>query len=253
MKKPRVAAYAGTRNLYELMMTAAKSLLLHSNVDHIYFLIEDDKFPYKIPNYIEPINVSRQTYFRQDGPCMNSRWTWMVLMRAIYYDLFPDLDEILSLDADTFVEEDISDLWDLELTTPEGYEYYFAGSLEPAKTTDKFLYINFGVNFQNLKALRKGKGCEIKDIINTRNFSCPEQDVVNRRCQKHILHIPSSYNACDWTEPTDEKKIIHYAGIPQKDWINNPIVEKYRNISWRDLPRRKRKVKPRNWNKQFLM
>lgn len=40
------------------MLTAAKSLLIHSNVDKIYFLIEDDIFPYDTPVEIECINIS---------------------------------------------------------------------------------------------------------------------------------------------------------------------------------------------------
>jgi len=37
-----------------------KSLLIHSNVDKIYFLIEDDEFPYELPPEVECINVSGQ-------------------------------------------------------------------------------------------------------------------------------------------------------------------------------------------------
>jgi len=45
----RAAVYCGTRNLYKNMVIAAKSLLIHSNVEKIYFLIEDDIFPYEVP------------------------------------------------------------------------------------------------------------------------------------------------------------------------------------------------------------
>jgi hypothetical protein len=38
----RAAVYSGTRNIYDKMLIAAKSLLMHSNVEKIYFLIEDD-------------------------------------------------------------------------------------------------------------------------------------------------------------------------------------------------------------------
>ena len=48
-KNLRVAAYCGTRNLYKDMVPAVKSLLVNSNVDKIYLLIEDDQFPYKLP------------------------------------------------------------------------------------------------------------------------------------------------------------------------------------------------------------
>jgi hypothetical protein len=31
---------------------------MHSNVEKIYFLIEDDKFPYELPPEIECMNIS---------------------------------------------------------------------------------------------------------------------------------------------------------------------------------------------------
>jgi hypothetical protein len=40
------------------MVHAAKSLLMYSNVEKIYFLIEDDEFPYELPPEIECKNVS---------------------------------------------------------------------------------------------------------------------------------------------------------------------------------------------------
>ena len=54
----RAAVYSGTRNIYKRMLTSAKSLLIHSNVEKIYFLIEDDDFPYQLPTEIECINIS---------------------------------------------------------------------------------------------------------------------------------------------------------------------------------------------------
>lgn len=54
----RAAVYSGTRNVYSQMLTSAKSLLIHSNVEKIYFLIEDDKFSEPLPNEIECINIS---------------------------------------------------------------------------------------------------------------------------------------------------------------------------------------------------
>jgi len=105
MKKrlSKVAAYSGTRNLYPYMVTAAKSLLLNSDVEKIYFLIEDDIFPHTLPNEIECINVSGQTFFQPNGANMHSHFTYMSMMRATYSKLFPDLDRILSLDVDTIV------------------------------------------------------------------------------------------------------------------------------------------------------
>ena len=45
----KIAIYSGTKNVYKNMIPSMKSLLLYSDVDKIYFLIEDDIFPYELP------------------------------------------------------------------------------------------------------------------------------------------------------------------------------------------------------------
>ena len=44
----KYAVYFGSREIYWDMATSAKSLLINSDVDKIFFLIEDDEFPYEI-------------------------------------------------------------------------------------------------------------------------------------------------------------------------------------------------------------
>jgi lipopolysaccharide biosynthesis glycosyltransferase len=86
----------------------------------------------------------------------------MVLIRAALSKIFSNLDTILSLDVDTIVNENISALWDIDLTN-----YYLAAVKEPDKTTDDFLYINMGVVLFNLKKLREDKKDD--EIINALN------------------------------------------------------------------------------------
>jgi len=47
----------------------------------------------------------------------------MVLIRAAYSKIFPDLDRILTIDMDTVVNENISELWELNLD-----DYYLAAA-----------------------------------------------------------------------------------------------------------------------------
>ena len=47
----------------------------------------------------------------------------MAMMRATLSKLFPNLDQILSLDVDTIIEKDISNLWNLNLD-----DYYLAAT-----------------------------------------------------------------------------------------------------------------------------
>ena len=107
----RVAVYAGTRNVYDTMATAAKSLAIHTEMDRIILLMEDDVFPLFLPDYVETINVSGQTFFGCGSANYDSHWTYMTLMRTALTKLLPDEDAVLWLDIDTIVEKDISELF----------------------------------------------------------------------------------------------------------------------------------------------
>lgn len=219
----KAAVYAGTRNVYEDMIPSMKSLLIHSDVDKIYFLIEDDEFPYELPPEVECINVSGQTWFDSKGPNINNRCSYMVLLRVAFSKIFPHLDKILTIDNDAIVRENISDLWDINLNN-----YYVAGCSEPKKTNNNFLYINMGVALINLKKIREdGLDNVMINALNTYYFIEAEQSCINQYCQGHILELSSEYNDCNYTKKNNHKqKIIHYARI--KDWINLPLVNKYK-------------------------
>ena len=222
MKK--IAVYTGNDKVYQDMFVSAKSLLINSDVDKIYFLIEHDKFPEDLPKEIETINVKDQTYFSWDGPNMSTPYSYMALMRAALPFVFPDLDIILSLDVDVIVDKDISDIWDIDISN-----YYFAAAHEWHRSHDGYLYTNAGVTLFNLKKLREeGKSKEVIDVLNTCYFRWVDQDVLNYLCQGRIYDLPSSYNTNHWTEKTRDRRVIHYAGI--KNYQKDPFYIKYKNI-----------------------
>lgn len=230
----KAAVYSGTRNLYPDMVTAAKSLFHNSDVDKVYFLIEDDEFPEYLPPQIETINVSDQPYFRKDGVNYNCPWTYMVMMKVALHRVFPDLDRILCLDVDTIVVDDISDLWDVDIN-----RHFVAGAREPKKSADR-LYINAGVMMMNLDNLRRSyKGDELIATLNRKKFMCCEQDCIAERCQGGILEISGDYNACNYTEHSDKPKIVHYAAV--RNWQKNTRKKwgsyqtKYRKMSWEEV------------------
>lgn len=228
-KKPsKVAVYSGTQNLYPYMVTAAKSLLLNSDVDKIYFLIEDDIFPYKLPDEIECINVSGQTYFSPDGANMHSHFTYMSMMRATYSKLFPDLDRILSLDVDTIVDQDISDIWDLPIE-----DCYFAASSEPSRCSDGKMYYNIGVCLFNLEKMRDGMTDRIIEELNTHEHYWIEQDVLSDFCNGHVYDMPGMYNGTLFTVFKGDPKIIHYAAI--KRWWEQPEVGEYAKYTFDEI------------------
>ena len=223
----KAAVYAGTKNVYQDMIPSMKSLLIHSDVDKIYFLIEDDQFPYQLPPEVECINVSGQEWFPKDGPNYNARCSCMVLLRAAFTKLFPNLDKILSIDNDIIINENISNLWDIDLENN-----YFAGVVEPRKSNEDFKYINFGFIMYNLKQLREDKMDDvIINDLNTYFLPQAEQDCFNTHCQNRFLELPSTYN-CNWytlkTNNANQAKVRHYAFTSK--WQELPIIQKYRDI-----------------------
>lgn len=230
----KYAVYTGSRNLYEDMVTAAKSLAANSDVDKIWFLIEDSTFPYPLPDYVQYIDVSNQQFFKSDGPNMGSGYTYLAMMRAALCHVFPEADKILSLDTDTICVQDVSDIWDINL-----YDCYFSASKEEHRSYKDLLYTNTGVALYNLSKLRDGKADEVIDVLNKRHYKWVEQDVMNYLCQGHIAEMDGNYNANDWTQH-DNPKIIHFAG--KGKWRNEPDVVKYRDMAWSEIKRKERKV-----------
>ena len=220
----KAAVYCGTRNIYKHMIPSMKSLLKYSNVEKIYFLIEDDQFPYELPPEVECINVSNQQWFPSDGPNYTSKWSYMILLRAALTKLFPHLDKILSLDCDTLIQNNISELWDLSLD-----DYYFAAVREPEKSTEKFTYINAGVMVFNLKKIREEHQDEkyIENLNNCFRYY-PEQECFSALSQGKILELPSKYNLSCVSTTSTEEKIIHFAAY--KQWHTLKIVQEYENL-----------------------
>lgn len=225
----KAAVYAGTRNLYSDMIPAVKSLLINSDVEKVYFLIEDRQFPEPLPDIIECMNMQGQGIFRSNGPNYKRRWTYMVLMRAALTKLIPDQDRILSLDVDTIVDRDISELWNLNLD-----RHYLAAVSEPKKSTLDALYFNVGVVMFNLEKLRSsGMDNRIIRELNNRYYPFCEQDCINELCKRGILPLKSEFNSNDYTKPCENPRIIHFAAIDK--WNKFPIVQKYRDIPWSEI------------------
>ena len=230
----RVVVYCGTKETYVNMIASVKSLLATTPVDKVFFLIEDDEFPYEIPDIIETRNVKDTGLFDPDGPNFSNVWTYMCLMRTAFPQMFPQYRKVLSLDIDVVITENISNLWDIDLS-----DYYFAGVEEQghAKENDKDFYANFGVIMMNLDKLRNdGMGDKLIEAVNTEHFVCPEQDAFSKYCKGHMYKLPNDYNVTVYSHITGEplkERILHYAGL--KYWKHFGPVKKYYNLSWDEI------------------
>lgn len=180
------ATYCGTREVYDDMEMSAKSLVANSDVDKVWFLIEDASFPRELPGIVECVDVSGQEFFARDGPNMGSGYTYMAMLRIALCHVLPDVDKVLSLDADTVAVRDVSDVWDLPVD-----DCYFSAAHEWHRSNNGLLYCNHGVVLYNLEKMRDGKADECIDVLNRRRYTWVDQDVGNYLCQGRIYDMPS--------------------------------------------------------------
>lgn len=223
------ALYSGNAAVYDDMEMSAKSLVANSDVDRIYFLIDDAEFPRELPDMIECIDVRKQKYFPKDGANIKTKFSYMSLMRAALA-LMPELrniDRIVSLDCDTVAVKNVSELWDMPVD-----DCYFSASSEPPRNKNGLLYCNTGVALYNLEKLRDGKAEEVVDVLNKRAYVNIEQDVFSYLCQGRIHDMPSEYNATKWTKRCSFPRLVHYAGIKGDVWRNYAEPHEYRNMTW---------------------
>jgi len=222
----KVIVYSGTRNVYPQMYTSLKSLLINNDIDRVYLMIEDDEFPYPVPDNVLLMNVSKQEFFLPGSPNFNTPYSYMELMRCALGFVLPNEKVVLWLDIDTIINEDITDLFSIDM---DGFLY--AGAIEPKKCNGIFVYINVGVVLCNLELLRESeKEASMIAFLNQYEFTWPGQDVINLLCQGGIRQISSEYNANQWTIACSRPKVIHYAAMKSNDYCRHWAYRKYDRI-----------------------
>lgn len=216
----RVAVYAGTRNIYPQMYTSLKSLLIHNRMDRVYLLIEDTVFPFPLPGTVRTVQVGN-VFFPAGSANSSSSYSHMDMMRCALGKIFPEEERMLWLDDDVIVTDDITELFELDMT-----DYLVAATAEPQNCNRLFRYVNVGVTMHNLDLLRRmGTENEMIWQLNHRKFGWPGQDAINICCQGRILEFGSEYNSSQWVRPCRHPKVIHYAAI--SDFTDKSEYRKY--------------------------
>ena len=208
--------YFGSREIYQDFYTAIRSLLAHNPSVTVYTITEDPDPFYDLPvhnmvwRYKDYFNdTNTQTKWKQFGP-----------IRAAFTKLFPYHDKILSIDCDTIVTGDITELWETDM---EGY--HVAMVRERDLSWEGRPYYNNGICLMNLRQIREDG---VDDLmireLNTRFHKYVGQDVMQMFLK--IKDLDSTWNASKFTHPVLHPKIIHYAD--RTDWRNLPEVQLYR-------------------------
>lgn len=227
----KAAVMCATRNLYPDLAPPIKALLVNSDVEKVYLLLEDDDPGVYLPPECEVINISGLAAFWRHSPNAFTGWTYIVLIRSQYHRLLPKVDRVLSLDLDAFALADISHLWDLDMS-----DKLVAGVRETT-VLDRpdFPYFNMGVVMLNLDLLRRtGMGDEIVKALQRRYFQYPEQGAYNAICSGSVLWLPREYNAGKGTEPYGRPVIRHFMA-ESKTYRDGEIYKHFAALPWEEV------------------
>lgn len=225
-----IILYAATRNIYRHLPAAIRSLMHYNaaHVEKIVILAEDDALPsdLELPECVEVRNAvpARDRYFDKSGPNFHGWFSWQALLRVAYPVILPEYDRILSLDVDTIVCDDITPIWDTDMTG----KWFAMVKEQVIPMVRKYpyrpphdSYCNCGVLLMNLKQLRDdGWSRKFIYVANNAAMDYIEQDIFNHYgwARGKIVALPQRYNECIGCGYTDNPAIQHFAGVPNK-WI----------------------------------
>ena len=218
--------YSASRNLYPYLYPSIISLLEHNDVERIYLLLEDDRFPKhlpELPKECEIYNVTEQKFFDKNGPNFRTHFTYLSLLRTAYSKMFRKLDKIIQLDVDTVVTDSLKPIWDIDIS-----DSYFAAVREPERDNGKYgaRYFNIGVAVFNLNKIRKDKADDKAiNMLNTKAYTFIDQDVWNIIGSDTATELDVRYNETMFTGLTDNPAVVHFAGY--KRWWNNTEMPRY--------------------------
>lgn len=176
-----------------------------------------------------------------------SRFTIGTMFRCSLPELLPNLNRIIYLDADLFVNRDIKELWDVDIC-----EYCLAGVADEGvdihnypKILNKYpgikkeSYFNAGVLYMNLKKLREFgnlKKLVVDFLVENPEAGLPDQDALNVIFHNKVLYLDGCWNQFVFMHRKDnveklDKAIFHYAAALLMLYSHSQIdLEYFRTI-----------------------
>lgn len=175
------------------------------------------------------------------------RFTVGTMFRLMLPEILPNLDKIIYLDADLFVNRDIKELWDVDIR-----EYCLAGVIDEGvdihnypRILNKYpkikkeSYFNAGVLYINLKKLREFgnlKKLVVDFLVENPEAGLPDQDALNVIFHNKVLYLDGSWNRFVYLHRKDnveklDKAIFHYAATLLMLYSHSQIdLEYFRTI-----------------------
>lgn len=199
---------------------------VHVNVFHI----NDDM--------VKPIHNSEENYLR------GQFFTMSIFYRLFIPELFPQYDKAVYLDADTIVNTDIAEMYNIDIgdnmfaSCPDLSIRYMPLLQEYIKNCQGIFppekYINNGVILFNTKAFRDKHFIDkFYYLIEKYHFDNvdPDQAYMNEICEDKIYHLPKEWDAMpnESMPEIENPKIVHY-NLFFKPWHFDDV--QYGNYFW---------------------
>ena len=191
------------------------------------FLIDVSKIKKQYgPDFATNFHFSIETYYRFFLP-----------------QLFPNLDKIIYIDADTIVLKDVSKLFTIDIANnyigvTRDCEIIRSSNLYGEKYSDYFTkilglkniknYFQAGVMIVNLKKWREDK-IQQKLLERLKEVKKPQfvdQDILNSVCQENVMFIEQNWNYT-WHIPIIDKQYYQHIGIPYNRNYEKAKIQPY--------------------------
>ena len=148
-------------------------------------------------------------------------FTLTIYFRLFIASMFPEYDKAIYIDSDIILEEDIAELFSIDIgdnfigacrdASIDGIEP-FQSYVEQVVGVDRNDYVNSGVLLMNLKKLRDADfDKHFLFLLNTYHFDsvAPDQDYLNAICKGSIYYLSPKWNAM----PNEQKPKIEGAKL----------------------------------------
>lgn len=203
--------YAMTRQVYHWILPSLRSLAEHNPEARVFILAEDDQLPFETPLPVDVINIREQTYFSRDSVNYGNPYKYVNLLKVHYPSILP-VDIALHLDIDTIICDDLTELFETDLTGK------WVGAVnEDSSGVRQFggdVYVNMGVALLNLEQMRKDHAEEpLHDYLSTIRTLYADQDAWNKIAVPagKVQLVDVRWNEGLPTGVTDHPGICHYA------------------------------------------
>lgn len=222
-----LAVYAATKNLYWYLPTTIGSLLRHNPTWRVLVYCEDDNIETLNDPRVTIVNINTVNFpIDKDNANMNTHFTYMTILRCLLPRLLPQEDRILWIDVDTCVLGSLQELENMDMSRKAvGGVIENIQPVRGAPPDFQGLYINSGVLLMNLSFIRQYNfDKKWIEILNSRDFTFPDQDVINLVCRGFVKFLDVRYNYSPSTVVIElpNPKIYHYTW--RKIWDDSYVI-----------------------------